>query len=738
MSSSRLHSPARTASRRLFQLDKEEPQRPSSSGSAARNKLLTPIKRPDSADGKLFQAKVAGRSDDDVAQSKQTQNSSFALSVTSKRSSETKQKPTAEEKLKGIELKLREVREKRKFMEIEKLAKEEEAFEALSGHKKKKPKKKFQLKKIPVKKSNKLEFHHPYVDYIFADVVNSPYMTKPLDHYPKATFTIVEQLRELKRKGIKFSDIPKDKQPYNIDEVRNTFIEEVVKFHANYNVTAVHNEAAALTSSAAANAKASSKLGGKDRPKSLDGSSLPSMSGKSLAEAAAIGGSSRLLRALGQGERPHTSDNMVSRKSFENFFVGNEESEYADDFFDAFEVVEGGEGAKDSPKVSSFAAPEGEANPYADEDFVAEEPNLAEQNAEVVALQAAEIQAALEAQRAAERSLEEEMAKRREEEEQRALVAARAAIPKEPQTPVVAAQPLGILSSKKKEKKVRVKVQFGEDIVHPDSPVAAKADSSLPSVSSLSSTSSVVSMTLAEFEREEMEDERSVVELTASKAINIVVSEVIENLVQVRVLRAQSLLENPVTNLRSQCIHLTNHIIGSSVKKVIMSISKARARDSIIVTKQHMQKTLSADKVDIDETRALSLHAVEAAISASTKAIDIITSTKRKITEPAASASPSKSEVVNSMSAMMVQGHINSSVKGLVTSGSIAKFSASSSGKTSDDADFFGDLELDMSEEVLPDLSVVGVKTAAPPSPKHTAREVDLGAKEEFIYNGDK
>lgn len=78
------------------------------------------------------------------------------------------------------------------------------------------------------------KMHHPNLEYIFGEVVYSPYMTKPLDPYPKETFLIPEKLRELRQSGSKLKELPKDQQPFDVEAVKTRFIEEVVNYKDNF------------------------------------------------------------------------------------------------------------------------------------------------------------------------------------------------------------------------------------------------------------------------------------------------------------------------------------------------------------------------------------------------------------------------------------------------------------------------------------------------------------------------
>ena len=50
--------------------------------------------------------------------------------------------------------------------------------------------------KIPKKK-----FRHPQLEYTIAEIMHSPYLTNPLNKYPKEVFTMSSKLKELKSAG---------------------------------------------------------------------------------------------------------------------------------------------------------------------------------------------------------------------------------------------------------------------------------------------------------------------------------------------------------------------------------------------------------------------------------------------------------------------------------------------------------------------------------------------------------
>lgn len=135
-----------------------------------------------------------------------------SFSGTESTSGKSSKKISIEEKLDDINKKLAEVRQQR--LESEK--------------KDKKPQKK---RSVGTTKSS---FHHPKLDYVIGEIVHSPYMTKPQEAYPSETFRVQEKLRELKRTGSKLSELPHEERPFDMEETKSRFIEEVVKYNVTY------------------------------------------------------------------------------------------------------------------------------------------------------------------------------------------------------------------------------------------------------------------------------------------------------------------------------------------------------------------------------------------------------------------------------------------------------------------------------------------------------------------------
>lgn len=94
--------------------------------------------------------------------------------------------------------------------------------------------------KNPYKPQLKHKLYHPQLEYIYGEILNSPYMTAPLDAYPKSTFSSHEELKLLKQEGFKFSEIPPDRIPYNPKEMRKLFVKEVINYNPSFSITEIH------------------------------------------------------------------------------------------------------------------------------------------------------------------------------------------------------------------------------------------------------------------------------------------------------------------------------------------------------------------------------------------------------------------------------------------------------------------------------------------------------------------
>jgi hypothetical protein len=86
-------------------------------------------------------------------------------------------------------------------------------------------------------KLSKRAFHHPHLDYVFAEVSNSPYLTNPLDNYSKETLYTSSKLRKLKvaNKGKHLRDI--HDVPCDMQKAEKTFIHDVIEFQPRFDVS---------------------------------------------------------------------------------------------------------------------------------------------------------------------------------------------------------------------------------------------------------------------------------------------------------------------------------------------------------------------------------------------------------------------------------------------------------------------------------------------------------------------
>ena len=142
---------------------------------------------------------------------------SFQMSENSGKSGKRQLSP--QDKLEEINQKLAEIRKKRQEFDAES-----------STQKKKKSKSQLKSEKSTLKKS----FHHPKLDYIIAEIVYSPYMTKPNESYSQETFRMPEKLSELKKKTSKLDELPPEEHPFDLKEVKGRFLNEVANFNVSF------------------------------------------------------------------------------------------------------------------------------------------------------------------------------------------------------------------------------------------------------------------------------------------------------------------------------------------------------------------------------------------------------------------------------------------------------------------------------------------------------------------------
>ena len=79
-------------------------------------------------------------------------------------------------------------------------------------------------------------FSHPKLDYVYGEIMFSPYMTNPQDNYPQTTYKMAETLKEMKRKNVSFKDLPPEEKPYDETVLKRSFIREVCNYNPKFNV----------------------------------------------------------------------------------------------------------------------------------------------------------------------------------------------------------------------------------------------------------------------------------------------------------------------------------------------------------------------------------------------------------------------------------------------------------------------------------------------------------------------
>ncbi|KAJ1410389.1 hypothetical protein B484DRAFT_482772, partial [Ochromonadaceae sp. CCMP2298] len=76
----------------------------------------------------------------------------------------------------------------------------------------------------------KKHFSHPKLDYIYGEIMYSPYLTPPSESYPRTTYTITEQLKEYRGLGCEFENIPAELRPYDPKVLKKLLIKEVCHY----------------------------------------------------------------------------------------------------------------------------------------------------------------------------------------------------------------------------------------------------------------------------------------------------------------------------------------------------------------------------------------------------------------------------------------------------------------------------------------------------------------------------
>ena len=79
-------------------------------------------------------------------------------------------------------------------------------------------------------------FSHPKLEYVYGEIMFSPYMNSPKDPYPASTYTMNETIKELKRRNISFHELPEEDKPYDENLIKRSFIKEVCNYNPKFNV----------------------------------------------------------------------------------------------------------------------------------------------------------------------------------------------------------------------------------------------------------------------------------------------------------------------------------------------------------------------------------------------------------------------------------------------------------------------------------------------------------------------
>ncbi len=94
-------------------------------------------------------------------------------------------------------------------------------------------------KRTDYSKRPKKSFHHPNLEYVMGELIYSPYRTHPLAKYPEETFRMNDKLKDLRKSGCKFDDLPEQEKPYDVQQVRKSFVKEIANYNPGFNIKAV-------------------------------------------------------------------------------------------------------------------------------------------------------------------------------------------------------------------------------------------------------------------------------------------------------------------------------------------------------------------------------------------------------------------------------------------------------------------------------------------------------------------
>lgn len=79
-------------------------------------------------------------------------------------------------------------------------------------------------------------FSHPKLDFVYGEIMFSPYLTNPKDSYPRTTYTMSDTLKSLKHKNVAFKDLSPEEKPYDESLLKRQFIREVCNYNPKFNI----------------------------------------------------------------------------------------------------------------------------------------------------------------------------------------------------------------------------------------------------------------------------------------------------------------------------------------------------------------------------------------------------------------------------------------------------------------------------------------------------------------------
>lgn len=140
----------------------------------------------------------------------------------------TQEEQAAMDKIKDLNERIQKLHEERKKTSPMR------RFNTLNSHSRSTPK--LSKKSTATTKSSKHTFYHPNIDYVYAEVTNSPYLTRPDQKYSKNTLFMSTKLRKLKvaNQGKPLRDI--QDTPCNVEKAEEDFVRKVIDYKPKFDV----------------------------------------------------------------------------------------------------------------------------------------------------------------------------------------------------------------------------------------------------------------------------------------------------------------------------------------------------------------------------------------------------------------------------------------------------------------------------------------------------------------------